>query len=352
MNRSRVLVAMSGGVDSSVAAALLVEAGHHVTGVTMKLWGGRTESGCCSVADVEDARRVADQLGVAHYVFNFADDFEARVVRPYVDGHASGRTPNPCVDCNRTMKFGRLLDRAGALGFDAVATGHHARVRGGPDRGYRLLRGVDRAKDQSYVLHGLGQPELARTLLPIGELTKAEVRAVADRLGLRTAAKPESMDLCFVARGDRARFLGERLPPRPGPVVDVDGRVLGDHDGIAGFTVGQRRRLGVAVGERRFVVDVDAATATVVLGRREDLLRSEFPVGDLSFVAGPPPGDRSLLAQVRAHGEPFPATLALDGGSGGVVRPEQVQPRVAPGQVIALYDGDDGDVLVGGGIAA
>jgi tRNA-specific 2-thiouridylase len=340
-----VLVAMSGGVDSSVAAALLVEAGHDVTGVTLKLWGGESDSGCCSVGDVEDARRVAAQLDIPHYVFNFVDEFDAKVVGPYADAYASGRTPNPCVECNRSMKFGRLLDRADALGFDAVATGHYARRRG-TEGGYRLVRGADAAKDQSYVLYMLGQRELARVLLPVGELTKAEVRAHAARLGLRTAAKPESMDVCFISRREgREDFLASRVAARPGAVVDTSGGVVGRHDGITRFTVGQRRGLGVATGERRYVLDVDAATATVTVGARVDLLRDEVRVDGLSFVAGsPPPAEQEVLVQVRAHGIPVAGNL-----DDRVVRFASPQPRVAPGQVVALYDGD---TLLGGGIAA
>jgi len=340
-----VLVAMSGGVDSSVAAALLVEAGYDVTGVTLKLWGGESDTGCCSVGDVEDARRVAAQLDIPHYVFNFADDFDAHVVGPYADAYAAGRTPNPCVECNRSMKFGRLLERADALGFDAVATGHHARRRG-TEGGYRLARGADTAKDQSYVLYMLGQRELARVLLPVGEVTKAEVRAHAARLGLRTAAKPESMDVCFIPRADgRERFLASRVPARPGAVVDTAGDVVGRHEGVAGFTVGQRRGLGVATRERRYVLDIDAATATVTIGTRADLLREEVRVEGLSFVAGSrPPAGRELFVQVRAHGIPTAGRLDDD-----VVRFADPQPRVAPGQVVALYDDD---VILGGGIAA
>lgn len=342
---SRVLVAMSGGVDSSVAAALLLEAGHDVTGVTMKLWGGESDSGCCSVADVEDARRVAAQLGVPHYVFNFAGDFEQQVVGPYVREYAAGRTPNPCIECNRAMKWGRLFDRAAQLGFDAVATGHHARVvrsERGEGR-LRVARGADPGKDQSYVLYMLGARELARTLLPVGALTKAEVRERAARLGLRTAAKAESMDVCFIERGGRAAFLASRAEPRPGKVLDLDGRVIGSHDGIGAFTVGQRRGVGVAAGERRYVVDVDAARATVTLGRRDDLLRAEVELRDVVFAGQPPsPGDR-LLVQTRAHGEPFAGWF-----EGSVVRFEQSQPRVAPGQAVVLYDGDE---VVGGGTA-
>jgi tRNA-specific 2-thiouridylase len=340
----RVLVAMSGGVDSSVAAALLRDAGYEVTGVTLKLWGGESDSGCCSAADVEDARRVAAQLDIPHYVFNLTDDFDSRVVAPYVDAYAGGRTPNPCVECNRSIKFGRLLERADALGFDAVATGHHARVHRDAGDRRQLRRGADAAKDQSYVLYMLGQAELARTLLPVGELTKAQVREHAARLGLRTASKPESMDVCFVTRGNREEFVTARAGARPGPVVDGDGAVLGRHDGVTGFTIGQRRGVGVATGERRYVVDLDATTATVTLGRRDDLLRDSAEVRDLHFVDRVPGADEPVDVQVRAHGTPFPGRL-----DGLRVCFEQRQPRVAPGQVVALYAGE---TLLGGGIAA
>jgi tRNA-specific 2-thiouridylase len=339
-----VLVAMSGGVDSSVAAALLRDAGHDVTGVTLRLWGGTTDSGCCSVADVEDARRVAAQLDLPHYVFNLTDDFEQSVVGPYAAAHAAGRTPNPCVDCNRSIKFGLLLERATALGFDALATGHHARVERTADGRWRLVRGFDRAKDQSYVLYMLGQHELARTLLPVGALTKREVRAHAARLGLRTAAKPESMDVCFVRREDRVRFVRERIGARPGPVVDTSGSVVATHEGIEGFTVGQRRGLGVAAGEPRYVVGVDARSATVTIGTVEDLLADRVEVRDTTWVGDAPRPGTAVRVQTRAHG----AT------SIGVHRGDAVDlavpiRRVAPGQVVALYDGD---VLLGGGIAA
>jgi tRNA-specific 2-thiouridylase len=344
MSAERVMVAMSGGVDSSVAAALLVEAGHDVTGVTLKLWGGESDSGCCSVSDVEDARRVAAQLDIPHYVFNFTEDFDARVVAPYTEAYARAETPNPCVECNRTMKFGRLLDRAVAMGFDTVATGHHARIGRGTDGRAVLRRGADRAKDQSYVLYMLDAAQLARVRLPVGELTKADVRAHAARLGLRTAAKPESMDVCFITRGGRDAFLDSRIARSRGPLVATDGSVVGAHDGVDRFTIGQRRRLGVALGERRFVVDIDAASSTVTLGSRADLLRDELVVCDPSFVGEVPAADQDVLVQVRAHGEPFPGRWG-----GDRVLCAQPQPRVAPGQVIALYRDD---VLLGGGIAA
>ncbi len=336
---SRILVMMSGGVDSSVAAAMLRDEGHDVTGVTLKLWGGESDSGCCSAADVEDARRVAAQLGIPHYVFNFADEFDAHVVSPYVDSYAAGETPNPCVECNRTMKFGRVLARARQLGFDEIATGHHARVVD-TQHGRAIARGADRAKDQSYVLYMLGPDELARTRLPIGEMTKAEVRDRAHALGLRTAAKRESMDVCFITRGGRQAFLGDRIERRPGTIVDVAGAVVGAHDGFDAFTVGQRRRTGVAQGERRYVIDIAPATATVTVGPRPALLRDGVRLRDLTFVRTPT-GD--VLAQTRAHGEPFTARL-----EGDTLTFAEPQPRVAPGQVVACYDGD---VLLGGGIA-
>jgi tRNA-specific 2-thiouridylase len=337
---SRVMVMMSGGVDSSVAAAVLRDEGHDVTGVTLKLWGGESDSGCCSAADVEDARRVAAQLGIPHYVFNFTDDFDANVVAPYVESYASGETPNPCVECNRTMKFGRVIDRAEQLGFDEVATGHHARVVD-TSNGRAIARGVDPAKDQSYVLYMLGPREIARTRLPIGEMTKTEVRARALDLGLRTAAKRESMDVCFIKRGGRSAFLGDRIGRRPGVIVDSAGIEVGAHDGVDQFTIGQRRGTGVAQGERRYVVNIAPDSATVTIGPRDALLRDRVELRDAQFSRTPPAG---VMVQMRAHGEPFAARL-----EGDVVVFDAPQSRVAPGQVVALYDGD---VVLGGGIAA
>ncbi len=339
----QVMVAMSGGVDSSVAAALLTDAGHDVTGVTLRLWGGMADSGCCSVGDVEDARRVAAQLGVPHYVFDEAEEFEARVVAPYVQAYDDGATPNPCVACNQELKFGRLLDRARALGFDALATGHHARVRRGDDGLVRLTRAADAAKDQSYVLVGLTQRELGHLVFPVGELTKTEVRARATAAGLRTADKPESMDVCFVARRDRVEFVEARTGARPGMVVDVDGADLGRHDGIARFTVGQRRGLGVAVGQRQYVVDVDRRTHVVTVGPPEALLRDDVALRDLVFTHTRPSREQQLAVQVRAHGTPLPGVLDRER-----VRFLAPAPRVAPGQIVALYDGDE---LLGGGTA-
>ena len=326
---------MSGGVDSSVAAAMLRDAGHDVTGVTLKLWGGDSDSGCCSVADVEDARRVAQQLDLPHYVFNLTEEFDDRVVHPYVAAYAAGRTPNPCVECNRSVKWGLLLERCRAMGFDALATGHHARIeRDAAGRAW-ITRGADGAKDQSYVLSVLAGAAIADTLLPVGDLTKAEVRARAEALGLRTASKAESMDVCFIRRDERGSFLRGRVPAAPGPIVDVDGRPIGEHDGVAGFTIGQRRGTGVAAGERRYVVDLDVTTSTVVIGRREDLLRDRIDLTGLTPTHDPIAAGTRVLVQTSAHGEPVGAVL-----DGDTVHLDVARPRVAPGQVVALYDGD------------
>ncbi len=340
----RVLVAMSGGVDSSVAAALVIEAGHDAVGATMKLWGGPSDSGCCSVADVDDARRVADQLGISHHVFNFSDEFEQRVVEPYVAAHAGGRTPNPCIECNRHLKFDRFLFRARQLGFDAVATGHHARVVPEAGGGWSLRRGADPAKDQSYVLHMLRRDQLGRVLLPVGDMTKAEVRARAAELGLRTAAKADSQDVCFISRtGGREAFLGARIPLRAGRVIDESGRELGTVPAVELVTVGQRRGIGPAIGER-YVLQVDPTSAEVRVGPLEQLMVDEVAVPDPTWVDGPPaPGER-LEAQVSAHGTPVAARWDP---RGRVLLSEPIR-RVAAGQSVVLYRRD---TVVGGGVA-
>lgn len=264
----RVLVAMSGGVDSSVAAGLLAAQGHEVVGATLKLWGGASDSGCCSVGDVEDARRVARQLGVAHHVFNMSERFGDTVVGPYVEGHARGETPNPCIECNRQVKFGALLDRARRLGFDALATGHHARVMAGPG-GPRLARGRDHAKDQSYVLSMLTSEQLRSVLLPVGDITKVDVRQWARRHGLSTATKPDSQEVCFIhsAKG-RQGFLAERMPLHPGSLVDAEsGAEVGTVPAVEMVTVGQRRGLGLGIdGRRRFALAVDVSQRRVTVG--------------------------------------------------------------------------------------
>lgn len=338
-----VMVAMSGGVDSSVAAAMLVEQGHDVTGVTLKLWGGDSDTGCCSASDTDDARRVADHLGIAHYVFDFSDSFHRDVIDPYVAEHTAGMTPNPCVACNRTIKFGRLLDRVEALGLDLLATGHHARVELESRGRRRLLRGHDPNKDQSYVLAMLDEQQLRRVRFPVGRLTKVEVRERAARAGLRNAAKPDSQDVCFIRRGGRREFLAAEADDRAGAFVDTSGTVIGHHDGYARFTIGQRRGLGLAFGERRFVVDVDATTAAVTVGTRADLLCDELALRDITFVNRQP--RRDFTVQVRAHGSTAPARL-----DGSRLRFGDTQPRVAPGQLVAFYDADEPDVVVGSAV--
>ncbi len=311
----RVLVAMSGGVDSSVAAALVAErlGPGRVVGATLKLWGGSSDSGCCSVADVEDARRVAEQLGLVHHVFNFAAEFEERVVDPYVQGHAEGRTPNPCIECNRHLKFDRLLERARSLGFDAVATGHHARCVETADGHFRLCRGADPLKDQSYVLAMLGQDQLARTLFPVGEMTKAEVRQEAARLGLRTAAKPDSQDVCFI-RSDEGRqgFLGARLPLHAGRLVDHDsGEDLGPIEGVELVTVGQRRGMGHGPdGSRRFVTAVDVPARRISLGSAEAALAPGVELHTVTWVDGDPldVGGTRKIETRRARGRMCPSS--------------------------------------------
>lgn len=343
----KVLVAMSGGVDSSVAAALMIEQGHEVAGATLKLWGGESDSGCCSVADVDDARRVAQQLGIEHYVFNFGDDFERLVVEPYVRAHQELTTPNPCVECNRHIKFDRLLRRADALGFDAIATGHHVRLVD-LDGHVALGRAVDRAKDQSYVVHMLGEDVLRRCLFPVGELHKADVRARAAALGLRTADKPESMDVCFVAKtgGGRRTFLGDRIPLRPARVVDRHGVEVGSVEAIELVTIGQRKGLGGLGGtDRRFVVDVDRARGEVVVGTLDDLLVPSVALHTLTQLAPDMALDGPVLVQSSAHGAAVPAVF--DAAS-AMVRFRDPQPRIAPGQTVVLYRGD---VVVAGGIA-
>jgi len=345
----RVLVAMSGGVDSSVAAALLSESGHEVVGATLKLWGGASDSGCCSVADVDDARRVAEQLGVQHHVFNFTGAFETEVVNRYVDEHAAGRTPNPCIECNRQVKFGLLLERALRLGFDALATGHHARRVDGI-RGPALRRGTDRAKDQSYVLAMLSRAQLEHVLFPVGELTKDEVRAHARRRGLRTAAKPDSQDVCFVhSSTGRSQFLGDRVPLHRADLVEASsGRVVGSVPAAELVTPGQRRGLGIGFdGRRRYALAVDLPSRRILVGSSEEATAVRVELEDVRWIDAPlAPGDRAL-AQTNAHGAPAPCRWA-----GGALEFDRPQRLVAPGQTVAFYACDDPDAVVGSAVAA
>ena len=342
----RVLAAMSGGVDSAVAAARAADAGHEVTGVHLALASApasyRTGArGCCTLEDARDARRAADVIGLPFYVWDLAERFRQDVVEDFVAEYAAGRTPNPCLRCNERIKFAAVLDRALALGFDAVCTGHYAQIVVGID-GPELHRAVDAEKDQSYVLGVLTVEQLAGALFPLGKSTKTAVREEAAARGLAVAAKPDSHDVCFVPDGDTAGFLARRLGPAPGPVVDVDGQVVGAHAGAYAFTVGQRRglRLGHPApdGRPRFVLDVSPVGRTVTVGPRERLAVHDLAGIRPRWCARPPVGPVECLAQVRAHGEAVPAVAeAVDDRL--LVRLRQPVEGVAPGQAVVLYAG-------------
>lgn len=354
MNPPRVVCAMSGGVDSSVAAALLVEQGYDVVGVTMRLWTEdrpdelRGHQQCCSVEDIGDARRVAGQLGIRHYVLNFEGAFREHVVDPFVDEYAAGRTPNPCARCNEHIKYRALLDRLPAFDADLLATGHYARVaRGEAGAPHRLLKGVDEGKDQSYVLYMLDQEQLARLLLPVGGLRKHEVREVARRTGLDVAEKPDSVEICFVPGNDYRAFVSERVEPRPGELRDAGGAVLAQHEGVAGFTVGQRKGLGIAVGEPRYVTAINAATNVVVVGEEDDLYADHAAVEAVTWVAGAPPAPGApIKAKARYKAEAAPAAIVGTAGDSATVRFDRRQRALTPGQTIAFYRGDE---VLGGG---
>jgi tRNA-specific 2-thiouridylase len=344
----RVLAAMSGGVDSAVAAARAVDAGHDVTGVHLAL--ARTPAtrregarGCCTIEDARDARRAADVIGVPFYVWDLAERFEAEVISDFAAEYAAGRTPNPCLRCNEKIKFAAVLDRALALGFDAVCTGHHARLVDGPT-GRQLHRSVDPAKDQSYVLGVLDARQLAGAMFPLGSSTKAQVRVEAARRGLAVADKPDSHDVCFVPGGDTAGFLAGRLGERPGDVVDVaTGAVLGRHSGAHAFTVGQRRGLHLdrpaSDGRPRYVLDVSPAEATVTVGQADALDVTRIDGRGARWCGPPPAGRMRCRVQIRAHGQAVACEATHDGQRVGLVLDRPLR-AVAPGQAAVLYDGD------------
>jgi len=346
MAKQRVVVAMSGGVDSSVTAGLLLEQGYEVLGVTMRLWtvedasASRHHKRCCSVEDTDDARAAADVLGLQHYVLNLEREFSENVIDQFVSEYSLGRTPNPCLACNDRVKFRPLLEHALALDADYLATGHYARVRqnGG---GFELLRAVDPSKDQSYVLYTLGQRELGRTLFPIGEYPKDEIRDFARKWRLPNAEKPDSADICFIPSGDYRAFVRERVAARPGVITDTSGRRLGEHAGLVNYTVGQRKGVPARGGEAPlFVIDLDAQTDTLVVGPHEDLMANGLLAEDVTFVSGAVP--RTLLrveARIRYRAPAVPSTLHIRDGC-AEIRFDRPQRAVTPGQAVVFYDGD------------
>lgn len=351
MTSKRVVVGMSGGVDSSVAAALLCAQGYDVVGVTMRLWTDERPDAvpgrqhCCSVDDADDAREVAGVLGIPHYVLNFEQDFSSHVVDYFVDEYRRGRTPNPCLACNEHIKFHALLERAQSLGTDYLATGHYAGRREW-NGGYELLRAADRQKDQSYVLYMLGQAELAQVLFPLGPYAKTEVRALARQFGLPVADKPDSVEICFVPNNNYRTFVRERIPELKGEIVDTAGDVVGVHDGIAGYTIGQRRGLG-AFGDPRYVVELQAASNRLVVGTDEQLYARGLMAERVHYVRGIAPAD-GIAAEVKIRYKAAPARATLHPLAGGVeVRFDHPQRAVTPGQAVVFYDDDR---VIGGGI--
>ncbi|WP_432506120.1 tRNA 2-thiouridine(34) synthase MnmA [Kineococcus arenarius] len=351
----RVLAAMSGGVDSAVAAARAVDAGHDVVGVHMALNRApgtlRTGSrGCCTIEDALDARRAADLLGIPFYVWDLSESFVQEVVEDFVAEYAAGRTPNPCVRCNERIKFAALLDKGVALGFDAVCTGHYARVLRGAG-GAELHRAADAAKDQSYVLAVLDADQVAHAMFPLGDApTKEQVRAEAERRGLPVARKPDSHDICFIPDGDTRGFLADKLGEEPGEVLDEDGAVLGTHTGTYGFTVGQRKGLGLTRpapdGRPRYVLSIEPVRRTVTVGPAERLAVGELHAVEAVWSAPEPAGPVEVHVQVRAHGEAVPAVAEVVGGEAGEGTGEGVRvvlrtplTGVAPGQTVAFYAG-------------
>ncbi len=346
---------MSGGVDSSVAALLLHRQGYEVIGVTMRLWSldrddvPVSNKRCCSVEDVDDARRVCHSIGVPHYFLNFEREFQRHVIDYFVQEYDRGRTPHPCLACNDKIKFDFLLRRAAFLDADYIATGHYGRIRTTSDGGFELLKGIDRSKDQSYVLFTLGQSELARLLLPVGEYTKDEIRAIAAEGGLPVANKPDSQEICFIPSNNYRQFVADRVEPKPGNFVSEQGEVLGTHPGIQFFTVGQRRRLGLTGNTERplYVTRIDDRSREVVLGHSEHLLRTRLWASRVNYLSGKTPtGPTRVSAKIRYKASEYPATLTPLGSDVAEVSFDEPQRAVTPGQAVVFYDGDS---ILGGG---
>lgn len=350
MKKKRILVAMSGGVDSATTAALLKEQGHEVIGVTMQLWDyGESEGGCCSADEVCDARRVAYDVGIPHYVVNYMDSFKDLIVSDFVEKYDSGLTPIPCILCNQFMKFNFLLKRALELGADYLATGHYARINHDGETGkYSLAKAVDLNKDQSYFLFTLGQKELSRLIFPLGEMTKPEVRKHAERLGLKVAKKPESMGVCFITGNSYREFLDPYLErgKREGDIVDTDGNFIARHNGISSFTIGQRRGLGFAKGKPMYVVSIDSQNNRVVVGEDEDLFRNELIADDISWVDSPPQSSVDVKSKIRYRHDGECSKVSIIDKDKVRVSFDKPQRAITPGQAIVFYNREN---VVGGG---
>ncbi len=356
MSSKKVMLGMSGGVDSSVAAAILLRQGYEVIGVTLQIWQDmdeemkKSEGGCCSLSAVDDARRVANKLGIPYYVLNFKDIFNKSVIEYFKEEYFKGRTPNPCIACNRHVKWQAMLDKAVSMGIDYIATGHYAKVNhdAGSDR-YVLKKSVTDRKDQTYALYNLTQQQLSRTLMPVGDYSKEQIRELAKEIGLSVASKPDSQEICFISDNDYGRFLSENSDKKivPGEFVDTRGNVLGTHKGIVHYTVGQRKGLGIAFGKPMFVVALDARNNRVVLGDEREVFSDTLTASDLNFISVEKPADGMRVnAKIRYSAKEAPAIIHVIDGDKIMVKFDEPQRAITPGQSVVFYEGE---TVVGGG---